>query len=170
LKNRKWVQVPNPNDKYSGSLVLGDREVELPPDAIISVTRLENMSLWRTILNFLLTLLVMKQMRKNEGLLYAELTGNMKGGGGNTLSVWKSREMIPFRDSGSHRFSMKFFRWIFSGKVQSYFLTWKANGHIPTYEEATAIVKKYGKHYDGNSLVRKASRPKIPPKDPNISV
>ena len=74
----------------------------------------------------------MKRMSKNENLLYAELTGQLDGGVGQTMTVWKTgKTMNTFRTKGAHNFARKFFSWFFySGRVQSYFLTWQINGEI----------------------------------------
>lgn len=159
---KKWIKQTDPNNKYGGAFTLGNRNVEIPPNAVVSVTRGEQFNIPRLIINGFLNQLIMKAMSKNENLLYAELKGQLDGGVGQTMTVWKAgKEMNSFRTSGSHNFARKFFSWVFySGKVQSYFLTWKANGQIPTYEEATEIVKNYGKHFDGGNLVRKAKQPK----------
>ena len=100
-------------------------------------------------------------MSKNEDLLYAELKGQLDGGIGQTMTVWKEgKKMNSFRTSGAHNFARKFFSWVFySGKVQSYFLTWRANGRIPNYEEAAEIVTTFGRHFDGGKLVRQARQP-----------
>jgi hypothetical protein len=113
--------------------------------------------------------MIMKSMSKNEDLLYAELKGQLDGGVGQTMTVWKaSKEMNSFRTSGMHNFARKFFSWVFySGKVQSYFLTWKVNGNIPTYEEAAEFVTTYGRHFDGGKLVRKTQQPMDTNKKPS---
>lgn len=74
----------------------------------------------------------MKRMSKNENLLSAELTGQLDGGIGQTMTVWKTgKTMNTFRTKGAHNFARKFFSWVFySGRVQSYFLTWQINGEI----------------------------------------
>jgi hypothetical protein len=104
----------------------------------------------------------MKALTKNEDLLYAELTGQMQGGIGQTMTVWiDAKSMNKFRTTGSHNFARKFFSWVFySGKVQSYFLTWEHQGSLPSSEEITAFVKTYGRHFDGGKLVKKANPPK----------
>ena len=51
--------------------------------------------------------------------------------------------------------------WVFySGRVKAYFLTWKLIDTIPSSEEAGEFVKKYGRHYEGGKLIRKAKPPK----------
>ncbi|MBV7506537.1 hypothetical protein KW850_14830 [Bacillus sp. sid0103] len=95
---KKWEKQIDPNKKYGGAFILGDRNVEIPPPAVVSVTRGEQFN---------------------------------------------------------------------SGKVQSYFLTWKANGYIPTYEESAEIVTTYGRHFDGGKLVRKAQQPNDFNKNPS---
>ncbi|MEH7307766.1 hypothetical protein [Neobacillus drentensis] len=85
------------------------------------------------------------------------------------MTVWKvAKDMNSFRTSGIHNIARKFFSWVFySGKVQSYFLTWKANGYIPTYEESAEIVTIYGRHFDRGKLVRKAQQPNDFNKNPS---
>ena len=166
---KKWEKQMDPNNKYGGAFILGDREIEIPPNAVVSVTRGEQFNIPRLIINGMLNQMIMKAMSKNENLLYAELKGQLEGGVGQTMTVWKAgKEMNSFRTSGVHNFSRKFFSWVFySGKVQSYFLTWKCNGRIPTYEEAVEIVTTYGRHFDGGKLVRKAQQPKDTNKKPS---
>lgn len=162
VADRKWVSVRDPEVKYGGTMILGEREVKLPRGAVISVTRGEDLSLPRTIINMILTQFIKKAMTKNDNLLYAELTGRIDGGGmGQTLTVWKSGDRVnAFRVKGRHNFARKFFGWVFySGKAQAYFLTWKADGVIPTAEEAALIVKEHGRYFDGGKLVKKASPP-----------
>jgi hypothetical protein len=162
METAKWKLVKDKKDKMKMSFVLGNRDIALPPDAIISVTRLENMTIWRTILNNVLNLFVMGQLKRKfnkKKLLYAELTGSGKERGGNTLTIWSGVEMGEFKRSGSHKYAMKFFRWIFGGQVESYFISWRANGRIPSYEEATIISKQHGRHYSGNKLVSNKTRP-----------
>ncbi|TLS38362.1 hypothetical protein FCL54_07040 [Pseudalkalibacillus caeni] len=143
-------------------IIYGERKIPLPEDAIISITLGARFNIWRTIVNGFLTRFVMKQMMNNPGLLYAELVGNMEEGYGQTMTVWESKAMVPFRDSGSHKFSMKFFSWVFySGKVHAYFSTYKANGYIPTFEEANQIAREYGRFFEGGKLIRKAQKPDI---------
>lgn len=159
-----WRLARDPANKYGGTFVFGDRMVNLPPDAIVSVTRGERFNLWRLIVNSIANQVVMRQMAKTPGLLYAELTGDATQGSGQTLTVWESQAMVPFRDSGAHRFSKRFLSWVFfGGKAQAYFLTWKANGRIPTAAEAANLVKAYGRHFDGGRLLQKQGRPVWPP-------
>lgn len=162
MTDRKWIRHMNPENPYAARIVLGDSTIELPEDAVISLTLGEQFSLWRTIVNGLVTVLVQKQLAKNPHLLYSELSGDAKAGNGLTLSVWsgKGRKMGEFRESGAHKFAMRFFSWVFySGKVQAYFLTFPANGgRIPTAAEATELCHEYGRHFDGGKLVKKASR------------
>ncbi|MBI0580588.1 hypothetical protein IEC97_24895 [Neobacillus cucumis] len=166
---KRWEKVIDPNNKYGGAFILGDRNVEVPPTAVVSVTRGEQFNIPRLMINGFLNQMIMKAMSKNENLLYAELKGQLDGGIGQTMTIWKEgKQMNSFRTGGMHNFARKFFSWVFySGKVQSYFLTWKANGQIPTYEEAAEIVKTYGRHFDGGKLVRKASQPKDPNRKPS---
>lgn len=159
---KTWKKHVDPNNKYGATFTLGDRNIELPPGAVISVTRGEAFNIPRLIINGILNQFIMKAMTKNEDLLYAELTGQMQGGIGQTMTVWKNgKRMNQFRTSGFHNFARKFFSWVFySGKVQSYFLTWEHQGLLPSPEEITAFVKTYGRHFDGGKLVKKANPPK----------
>jgi hypothetical protein len=151
----------DPNNKYGATFTLGDRNFELPPGAVISVTRGEFFNIPRLIINGMLTQIIMKAMTKNENLLYAELTGQMQGGIGQTTTVWKDgKRMNQFRTKGFHNFARRFFSWVFySGQVQSYFLTWEHLGHLPSSGEITTFVKTYGRHFDGGKMVKKANPP-----------
>lgn len=156
---RKWVRHKDPNNKYGGIFTLGNKNVDLPKDAVVSVTRGENFNIPRLIINSILNQFVMKSMVKKENLIYAELTGQLQGGIGQTLTVWKdSKQMNEFRTKGFHNFSRRFFSWVFfSGSVKAYFLTWKLKETIPTAEEAANSVKEYGRYYEGGKLIRKAT-------------
>lgn len=164
MSARTWTFHRDPANKYAGRFVFGDSTIHLPPDAIISVTLGERFNLWRLIVNSIAGQFVRRQMARTPGLLYAELTGDASQGSGQTLTVWESQAMVPFRDRGAHHFAKRFLSRVFySGKVQAYFLTWTANGQIPTAAEATALVKEYGRHFDGGRLVQKQRRPVWPP-------
>ncbi|GIP40566.1 hypothetical protein J31TS4_38460 [Paenibacillus sp. J31TS4] len=160
---RTWVKHEDPANKYGATFTLGSREIELPPGAVISVTRGEQFTIPRLILNGVINQFIMKAMPKNEDLLYAELSGQMQGGIGQTVTVWRDgKQMTRFRTSGSHNFGRKFFSWVFySGKVQSYFLTWPHEGKLPSAEEMTTYVKTYGRHFDGGALKKKATPPPL---------
>jgi hypothetical protein len=166
---KKWEKQIDPNNKYVGAFILGDRNVEVPPNAVVSVTRGEQFNIPRLIINGFLNQMIMKALSKNENLLYAELKGQLEGGVGQTMTVWKAgKDMNSFRTSGMHNFARKFFSWVFySGKVQSYFFTWKVEGPIPTYEEATEIVTSIGRHFDGGKLVTKVKQPRDINKKPS---
>lgn len=86
---REWVKHQDPNNKYGAKFTLGDRDVELPQTAIISVTRGENFNIFRIMINGTINNFVKKQLQKNENLLYAELSGQLQGGVGQTITVWK---------------------------------------------------------------------------------
>jgi hypothetical protein len=105
----------------------------------------------------------MRSMGKTENLLYAELTGQVQGGVGQTLTVWKDpKQMNKFRKKGFHNFSRRFFSWVFySGSVKAYFLTWKLTETIPSSEEAAKFVKEYGRYFEGGKLIRTANPSKI---------
>ncbi|WLD91773.1 hypothetical protein [Alkalihalobacillus sp. AL-G] len=160
MGEKKFVAHPNSQNKFEGMITYGDRDIELSENPLISITLGERFSVWKTIVNAVVSQFVMKQMKKSSGLLYAELKGNIKEGYGFTLTVWESKAMVPFRDRGAHKFAMRFFSWVFyGGKSQAYFLTYKADDVIPTSEEAYQLVKEYGKFIDGGKLVRKAKNP-----------
>jgi len=152
----------DPSNKYGASFTLGDRTISVPAGAVISVTRGERFNILRLLINGVINQFVMKSLIKNEDLLYAELTGQLQGGIGQTLTIWTNgKRMNKFRTSGWHNFARKCFGWVFySGSVQSYFLTWEYNGSIPSSEDITSYVKTYGRHYDGGKLVKKSSPPK----------
>ena len=157
----KWLKIQDPNNKYGAKFTLGDRNSKLPPGAVISVTRGELFNIPRLLINGMLNHFIMKALTKKENLLYAELTGQLQGGIGQTVTVWRDGKcMNKFRKKGIHNFARKYFSWVFySGKVQSYFLTFEHTGHLPSNEELTTFVKKYGRHFDGGKLVKKANPP-----------
>ncbi|GGG88605.1 hypothetical protein [Paenibacillus radicis (ex Gao et al. 2016)] len=156
---RKWIKHQDPDNKYGAAFTLGDRSISVPEGAVISVTRGEQFNIPRLLINGAINQFIMKAMIRNEDLLFAELTGQLQGGTGQTLTIWKdSKRMNRFRTSGSHNFARKFFSWVFySGSVQSYFLTWEYTGPIPSSEHITSYVKTYGRHYDGGKLIKKAN-------------
>lgn len=158
---KKWAKLRNPNSAFDAVYVLGDREIELFPGEVISVTRVEGFSLFRMLLNDILNRFVMKAMITNKDLRYAEVAGRRADGISQTVTIWKSgRRMNQFRQNGLHQAARKIFRWVFySGNVQAYFLTWKYEGPLPPTEEITAFVKTYGRHFDGGKLTRKGSIP-----------
>lgn len=160
-----WVKYQDPNNKYGARFTFADKDIPLPETAIISVTRGEKFNIFRTVINGMVNEFIKKQLIKNDNLLYAELSGQLQGGIGQTVTVWKDgKSMNNFRTRGSHKFAERFFSWVFySGKVQAYFLTWRIN-HIPTDHEIEENIKKYGKHFIGGKLVRQAQKP---PKTPN---
>jgi hypothetical protein len=158
---REWVKHQDPKNKYGAKFTLGHRNVELPETAIISVTRGGNFNLFRIMLNGSINTFVKKQLLNNENLLYAKLSGQLQGGVGQTVTVWKNGiSMNNFRTKGAHKFAKKFFSWVFySGKVQAYFLTWKIANSIPEENEIKEIVQKYGRHFDGGRLIKHAQQP-----------
>ncbi|MBS4176701.1 hypothetical protein KHA89_04075 [Bacillus sp. FJAT-49731] len=161
VEDKEFITHKKPEDKFGATITYGDRNnIDFPDDAIVSITLGERFSVWKTIVNGIVSQFVMKQMKKSKGLLYAEMKGHIKEGYGLTMTVWEKKSMANFRNKGAHKFAMKFFSWVFySGKSHAYFLTYKANGDIPTSEEAQELVKKYGKFYDGGKLIRKAKSP-----------
>jgi len=106
---RTWTKHEDAHNKYGATFTLGDRNVILPPGAVISVTRGEMFNIPRLIINGILNQLIMKKLLKNEDLLYAELSGQLQGGIGQTLTVWKDgKSMNRFRTQGAHNFARKF--------------------------------------------------------------
>ncbi|WP_408009243.1 hypothetical protein ACJROX_02695 [Pseudalkalibacillus sp. A8] len=70
--------------------------------------------------------------------------------------------MPKFRNKRSHGFAMKFFGWVIHRKnTKTYYLTYSADGTIPSVIEVRDIIREYGKFYDGGKLVRKARPPKF---------
>ena len=160
MKEKVFITHKNPDRKYEGFITYGDRDILLPKNALISITLGEKFSVWRTIVNAIVSHFVMKQMKKSSKLLYAEMKGNIKEGYGLTMTVWESNSMKQFRDNGAHKFAMQFFSWIFySGNAHAYFLSYKNNGSIPTSIEAYNLVKKYGRFYDNGELIRNRRDP-----------
>jgi hypothetical protein len=165
MAKRKWyrqVDPKNPMSKFD--YYLGDRNVTLPADAVVSITYLEKLNMLRSILNGLATLTVMTQLSRQPGLLYAEFRATGIGCG-YTLSVWESKTMTTFRNRGNHGRAMKYLSWIFfGGGAGAYFLSWLAKGRIPTYAEIPDIIHTHGKWYDNGKLVRAATqfRPEPP--------
>ena len=158
---KEWVKHENPNNKYEAKFTLGDRDLPLPEHAVISITRGEGFNMFRLMVNGMINEFVKRQLRKNDNLIYAELSGQLQGGIGQTVTVWKNgNTMNHFRTKGAHQFARRFFSWVFySGKVQAYFLTWKAPQYIPDEKELEHIILHCGRHFDGGKLVRKAQQP-----------
>ena len=168
MEKKKWTSIKE-GAGNGGLLILGKKPTTLPDQTFISLTRGEGLNFAQLIINQVFTLLVMNQMRKTPGLLYAEVGGELKKGRGNgqTMTVWDGKTMPKLRNQGTHHFAMKFFGWVIHRKnTQTYYLTYSAGGKIPSMEEAREIVKEHGKFYDQGRLVRKATPPKI---DVNIS-
>ena len=160
MQEKVFVAHKNPESKYEGLITYGNRDILLPKDALISITLGEKFSIWRTIMNAIVSQFVMKQMKKAPKLLYAEMKGNIKEGYGLTMKVWEFSSMKQFRDNGAHKFAMRFFSQIFySGNAHAYFLSYKNKGSIPTSAEAYDLVKKYGRFYDNGKLIRNSSAP-----------
>ena len=71
------------------------------------------------------------------------------------MTVWDGKTMLKFRNGGNHGFAMKFFEWAVHRKnTKNYYLTYHANGKIPSISEAADIVKEYGKFYDGGKAFK----------------
>lgn len=162
MKKKKWRAEKDGGG--FGVLKLGEKPNQLPDKAFISLTRGEGLNIFQLVVNQALTLLVMQQMKKSPGLLYAELHGELKDrrGNGQTMTVWDGKRMGQFRNHHSHGFAMKFFTWVIHRKnTKTYYLTYSADGNIPSLLEARDILKAHGKFYDGGKLARRASPPKI---------
>lgn len=157
----KWIRHRDPANKYAGQFTLGERSVEVPPGTVVSLTLGDNFSIGRMIANGLVSLFIQRQMVKSPGLLFAELEGDAQTGSNLTTSVWTGKSMTAFRDGGAHKIAKNFFSWVFySGKTQVYFLTFAANGRIPTTAEGYALARKFGRHFDGGVEVRGARPPR----------
>ena len=48
IMKRRWVRYEDPNNKYGATFTLGNKSVDLPKDAVVSVTRGENFNIPRT--------------------------------------------------------------------------------------------------------------------------
>lgn len=158
---KSWVKHQDPDNKYGAKYTLGERDIPLPENAVISVTRGEKFNFLRLLINGIINEFVKRQLRKNDDLIYAELSGQLQGGIGQTVTVWRNgNTMNHFRTTGAHQFARRFFSSVFyGGKVQAYFLTWKAPQYIPDEKELEAIILQYGRHFDGGELIRKAQQP-----------
>lgn len=73
MKRKKWIA-----KRDDGTLVFGEKPEQLPEAAFISLTRGEGLNILQLFINQVLTLLVMHQMKKSPGLIYAELKGELK--------------------------------------------------------------------------------------------
>lgn len=163
MGKKKWTMVKGKGGK-GGLMVLGEKPDFLPELAFVSLTRGEGLNFSQLVINQVFTLLVMNQMKKTPGLLYAEVEGELRNGKGygQTMTVWDGKTMPQLRNRGSHGFAMKFLSWVIHRKnTQTYYLTYKTNGSIPTKEQATDVLKKSGKFYDRGLLVRKATPPNL---------
>lgn len=162
MEKKKWTTEKGHGG--FGKLKLGERPEHFPENTFVSLTRREGLNFLQLFINQVLTLMVMNQMKKAPGLLYAELNGELKNGrgSGQTMTVWDGKSMPKFRNKSSHGFVMKFFAWVIHRKnTKTYYLTYSAEGKIPLATEAADIMRKYGKFYDGGKLARKASPPKF---------
>lgn len=116
MEQKKWTPLKEMDG--SNTLIWGDKPEVLPEQAFISLTRGEGLNLIQLFINQVLKLLVMNQMRKAPGLIYAELNGELKKwkGNGQTMTVWDGKLMPKFRKRNTHAFAMKFFTWIIPEK------------------------------------------------------
>jgi hypothetical protein len=108
MKEKSLVTHKSPDNKYEGLITYGNKDILLPKDTLISITLGEKFSIWRIVVNAIVSRFVMRQMKKSPKLLYAEMKGNIKEGYGLTMSVWESNSMKQFRDSGAHKFAINF--------------------------------------------------------------
>ncbi|MFD1708500.1 hypothetical protein ACFSCZ_17610 [Siminovitchia sediminis] len=82
-----FVTHKDPHDRFGALITYGERNIHIPDDALISITLGEQFSVWKTMVNAMISQFVMKQMKKSKGLLYAEMKGHIKEGYGLTLTV-----------------------------------------------------------------------------------
>ncbi|MBM7662306.1 hypothetical protein JOC85_003113 [Bacillus mesophilus] len=160
MEKKRWKMDREPGG--INALILGSKPEQLPKQTFISITRGEGLNVAQLIINQILNLIVMNQMKKTPGLLYSEIKGEIVRGKGNggTMTVWDGKTMPKFRNKDSHGIVMKFFGWVIHRKnTKAYYLTYTSDGTIPSFLEAIEIVKQYGKFYDGGKLVRTASPP-----------
>ncbi|MCF6411377.1 hypothetical protein [Pseudalkalibacillus salsuginis] len=163
MEKKKWRSVKGEGSGF-GTLILGKKPEIQSEQIFISLTRGEGLNFFQLIINQILTLMVMNQMKKAPGLLYAELYGEMKDrkGYGQTMTVWDGKTMPKFRNRRSHGIAMKFFGWVIHRKnTKTYYLTYSSNEKIPSVTEVRDIIREYGKFYDGGKLVRLPSPPKL---------
>ena len=163
MKKKRWSTVKGQGGN-GGIFVMGEKPELLPDRSFISLTRGEGLNFLQLIVNQILTIMVMSQMKKAPGLIYAEIGGELKKGKGygQTMTVWDGKTIPKFRNKGNHGFAMKYFEWVVHRKnTKNYYLTYPANGKIPSISEAANIVKEYGKYYDGGKLSRIATPPNI---------
>lgn len=157
MRGRKWI-------RHQGQHVtFGEPDVsQLGSESVITITRSENLSVFRLLIAAFLNEGIMRQMRKRDAVLFSEVAANVRDGWAQTMSVWKNgQDMTSFRDSGMHRWVLQFFRWVFyGGRVQSYVLTYKAWGEIPNLGNAAQLVKEHGRYSDGGKVIRTANVPK----------
>ncbi|PWK16441.1 DUF3291 domain-containing protein [Tumebacillus permanentifrigoris] len=156
MSRRKWVHHPGPRVTY------GERDLsQLGPDALVTITRSEQLGMFRLLVAAVVNQFIMSQMVKRDDVLFAEIASDLKSSWAQTMTVWKNgREMTDFRNSGAHAKAIKFFHWVFyGGRVQSYVLSYQAKGQIPTVEEAAQIVMQYGRYADGGDIQRPARNP-----------
>lgn len=161
MKRKKWTTKKGSGG--TGKFVLGEVPERLPETTIISLTRGEGLNLFQVFINQVLTLMVMYQMKKTPGLIYAEVSGEIKKGRGigQTMTVWDGKMMPKFRNKSSHGIAMKIFAWVIHRRnTKTYYLTFSASENLPSAINATNMLRAYGKFYDGGKLVRKATPPK----------
>lgn len=146
--------------KRAGRMTLGSRvEAARHPDAVWSVTLGANFAVWQFILNSLASIPVRRRMQRDPNVVFAELLADFDTGRSVTISAFRGKAMVPFRDRGIHGFLRRRMWFVFyGGDAEAWFLTRRANGRIPGMEEAIDLAERYGKHYRRGELVRQAQR------------
>ncbi|GEM_PF-2156883 len=158
---KKWKLQGNTED--GDMMILGDRATitPLPDKTLISITYSKNANILQGVLSVLFQFLfIIPNMSKNDGLLYAELIVDMKTRDGLTISVWKDKALVPFRDKGSHGFAIRKLGWVLTGfNMTSHFLSIRPiDGQIPTPPQAKTLAEGHGKTYHKGKVIRSASR------------
>ncbi len=150
--------------RYGGVMRLGDRAdfLQLPADALVSITHGTNMKLLQTIVSTLVNyLFILPPLVRNENLLYIEGHGDLLSGESLLITVWHGKGMVKFRDRGGHGWAKDWLtRFVFGQNVTAWFLTYAPKDHhIPTADEARYLSEIFGKMMKNGSFVRSAARP-----------
>ena len=154
---RRWITAETFGK--GGRMALGQRPVELPADAVVSITLATNLSLRQFVMGALVSQLIMRQCRKAPGLLYAEVAADYDGRYSYTLSLWRGPEMRAFRDKRSHGWAMRKMAWLFYGEAaEAWFLTYRTDT-LPAFREAMETARRHGRHFKAGMQVRPQSPP-----------
>lgn len=94
MKKKKWSTVKGQGGN-GGIFVMGEKPEQLPDKTFISLTRGEGLNFLQLIVNQLLTIMVMGQMKKAPGLIYAEISGELKKG----QRVWPNDDGLGWKDN-----------------------------------------------------------------------